>query len=65
MERIFIIDRQKAFLAYILGVLLFGKNNMSTIFYNIFTTNSKWQIVIDCYCWDKNVILVLGSNLNQ
>ena len=34
-------------------------------FYNFFTKNSKWQVVTDCYYWDKKVILVLGSNLNQ
>ena len=34
-------------------------------FHNIFTTNLKWQVVTSCYCWDKKVILVLGSNLNQ
>ena len=34
-------------------------------YHNIFTTNLKWQVVTDCYCWDKKVILVLGSNLNQ
>ena len=33
-------------------------------FYNIFTTNLKWQVVIGCYCWVKNVISVLNSNLN-
>ena len=27
-------------------------------FYNIFTTNLKWQIVIGCYCWVKKVISV-------
>ena len=34
-------------------------------FHNIFITNLKWQIITDCYCQGKNVILVLGSNLNQ
>ena len=34
-------------------------------FYNIFTTNLKWQVVIGCYCWVKKVISVLNSNLNQ
>ena len=34
-------------------------------FYNIFTTNLKWQIVTGCYCWVKKVISVLNSNLNQ
>ena len=34
-------------------------------FYNIFTINPKWHIVISYYCWGKKVILVLGSNLNQ
>ena len=33
-------------------------------FYNIFITNSKWQVVTSCYCRDKKVILMLGSNLN-
>ena len=28
-------------------------------FYNIFTTNLKWQVVIGCYCWVKKVISVL------
>ena len=32
---------------------------------NIFTTNLKWKIVTGCYCWGKNIILVLVSNLNQ
>ena len=34
-------------------------------FYNIFTTNLKWQVVIGCYCWVKKVISILNSNLNQ
>ena len=34
-------------------------------FYNIFTTNPKWQVVTSCYCGGKKVILVLVSNLNQ
>ena len=34
-------------------------------FYNIFTTNPKWQVVTNCYCWGKKVILVLVSNFNQ
>ena len=34
-------------------------------FYNIFTTNPKWQVVTSCYCWGKKVILMLVSNLNQ
>ena len=34
-------------------------------FYNIFTTNLKWQVVIGCYYWVKKVISVLNSNLNQ
>ena len=33
--------------------------------HNMFITNPKWQVVTGCYCWDKKVILVLGSNLNQ
>ena len=33
-------------------------------FYNIFTTNPKWQIVNGCYYWDKKVILELVLNLN-
>ena len=33
--------------------------------YNIFTTNPKWQIVTNCYCWGKKVILALVWNLNQ
>ena len=45
------------------------RNDMSTTFlqhfYNIFTTNPKWQVVTSCYCWGKKVILVLDSNLNQ
>ena len=28
-------------------------------FYNIFTTNLKWQVVTSCYCWDKKAILAL------
>ena len=27
-------------------------------FHNIFTTNPKWQVTTDCYCWGKKVILV-------
>ena len=34
-------------------------------FYNIFTINPKWQVVIGCYCWVKKVIAVLNSNLNK
>ena len=34
-------------------------------FYNIFTTNLKWQVVTSYYCWGKKVILMLVSNLNQ
>ena len=34
-------------------------------FYNIFTTNPKWQVVTGCYCWVKKVISMLNSNLNQ
>ena len=34
-------------------------------FYNIFTTNPKWQVVIGCYCWVEKVISVSNSNLNQ
>ena len=34
-------------------------------FYNIFTTNLKWQVVIGYYCQGKKVILGLVSNLNQ
>ena len=34
-------------------------------FYNILTTNPKWQVVTSCYCLGKKVILVLVSNLNQ
>ena len=34
-------------------------------FYNIFTTNPKWQVITSCYGWGKQVILVLVSNLNQ
>ena len=45
------------------------RNDMSTTFlqhfYNIFTTNPKWQVVTSCYCWGKKVISVLDSNLNQ
>ena len=37
----------------------------SQYFHNIFITNPKWQVVIGYCCWDKKVILVLGSNLNQ
>ena len=33
-------------------------------FYNIFTTNPKWQVVTGCYYFGKKVILVLDSNLN-
>ena len=33
-------------------------------FYNIFTTNPKWQVVTSCYCWIKKVISVLNSNFN-
>ena len=33
--------------------------------YNIFTTNSKWQVVIGCYWWGKTAILVIDSNYNQ
>ena len=36
----------------------------SQYFHNIFTTNSKWQVVTDCYCYGKKVILILSSNLN-
>ena len=34
-------------------------------FYNIFTTNPKWQVVTGCYCWVEKVISVSNSNLNQ
>ena len=34
-------------------------------FYNISTTNPKWQVVTSYYCWDKKVILLLVSNSNQ
>ena len=34
-------------------------------FYNIFTTNPKWQVVTGYYCWVKKVISMLNSNLNQ
>ena len=34
-------------------------------FHNIFTTNPKWQVVTDCYCWGKKVISMIGLNLNQ
>ena len=34
-------------------------------FYNIFTTNPKWQFVTSYYYWVKKVISVLNSNLNQ
>ena len=34
-------------------------------FYNISTTNPKWQVITSCYCWDKKVILPLVSNSNQ
>ena len=34
-------------------------------FYNIFTTNPKWQFVTGYYYWVKKVISVLNSNLNQ
>ena len=27
-------------------------------FYNIFTTNLKWQVIIGCYYWVKKVISV-------
>jgi len=49
-----------------LGLLIYGKREMICLqhFHNIFTTNSKWQVVTSCYCWDKKVILVLGLNLN-
>ena len=30
------------------------RNIISTTFHNIFTTNSKWQVVISCYWWTKN-----------
>ena len=33
--------------------------------YNIFKTNLKWQVVSDCYYWNKKVISVVGSNLNK
>ena len=33
-------------------------------FHNIFTISFKCKFVTGCYCWDKKVILVLGSNLN-
>ena len=32
--------------------------------YNIFTTNPKWQVVIDCYCWVKKVISMLNNKFN-
>ena len=35
------------------------KNATSTTF---FITNSKWQVVTDCYWWKKKVISVMGSN---
>ena len=34
-------------------------------FYNIFTTNPKWQVVTGCYCWVEKLISVSNSNLNQ
>ena len=34
-------------------------------FYNIFTTNLKWQVVTGCYYWVKKVISVLNLYLNQ
>ena len=33
-------------------------------FYNIFTTNYRWQVVTGYYCWGKKVMSVIGSNLN-
>ena len=30
-------------------------------FYNIFTTNYKWQVVTGCYCWDQKVILLFRN----
>ena len=32
--------------------------------YNIFTTNPKWQVVIDYYYWVKKVISVLNNKFN-
>ena len=40
-------------------------HNKKCYIHNIFTTNPKWQVVTNCYCWGKNVILVINSNLNQ
>ena len=34
-------------------------------FYNIFTTNPKWQVVTGCYCWVEKLISVSNSYLNQ
>ena len=33
-------------------------------FYNIFTTNYRWQVVTGYYCWGKKVMSVIGLNLN-
>ena len=42
----------------------FGEMICAHHFFNIFTTNLKWQVVTNCYYWIKKVILVLNSNLN-
>ena len=33
--------------------------------YDIFTINSKWWIVTGGHCWNKKVISMIRSNLNQ
>ena len=51
------------------NIITQNNNNREMIclqhFYNISTTNPKWQVVTSYYCWDKKVILLLVSNSNQ